>query len=849
VNLAFGDCSLDTDRMELLRAGRPVDIQPQVFDVLAYLATHRDRVVTKHELLDEIWGDRFVSDSALTSRIKTARQLVGDTGRDQRVIKTIHGRGYRFVAEVSTGPGDSTPVLPTAGVVSHERMSEALAGVLAGSGAALELAGDLGRTTDAIDELVDAALEAGLVVGRASGSSRHGRQLCCVVEALDEMAQRRPDLLDQIPPACRTELEHLFSGGLPSTRQRLFVAVRELLTAATRAGAVLVLDELTDDDPDTTRLVLDAARLAMRRPLVVAISRRRARNLPGFEQVQLAESPDSSPESATAQLTPDCAEVLARAALVGPQLDLIDMQAAADGDAGLAQHVFHEAIDAGVLVDGAGDVAHFVRPDVHQELVELVPARQRAATRVGLAEQLDRAGAGPERVAAQLLDAGRPAAAVPFALAAARGAAGAQLHSEVLRWTEAVRSHATGDDSAALLALRADALAATGAPTAVAAYRAAIGVAPPVVARGLRARLARAAMLSGDIASAEEALAGLDPDGGPADGAILLARGMFAYFNGDLDAAAAAAEAARSIALTPGAPAQMLDVITLQGMIAHNRGEWFDRLRHELQATSENPGLATTVFDSHLCVAEYLLYGPTRYEELRRLTDELRVQAERAGARRAVAFAVTVAGEAALLAGHLDDARRDLGEAIELHRETGADTGTAHAMQRLAEVELASGDRAGAEQLARRALPLARWSPLGRHLLQRIYGTLISAAPDPESAMAVVDEATETLDEPMACVFCQVMISVPAAIACAEAGHLDDARRHLAVAELSAAMWEGTSWQAAITEAKAHLARAEGRHDEADTMLADAAGLFAVAGQPLDSARCTEAITSATPAT
>src|SRR5262249_54058239 len=82
---------------------------------------------------------------------------------------------------------------------------------------------------------------------------------------------------------------------------------------------------------------------------------------------------------------------------------------------------------------------------------------------------------------------------------------------------------------------------------------------------------------------------------------------------------------------------------------------------------------------------------------------QLREQAERTGARRGVAFAVTVAGEAALLAGDLDTARADLAEALARHVEMGADTGAAHALQRLAEVELAAGDRARAERLPRRA--------------------------------------------------------------------------------------------------------------------------------------------------
>ena len=75
-------------------------VQPQVFDVLSHLVLNRERVVPKTELLDSIWGDRFVSESTLTSRIKAARRAVGDDGDLQRVIQTVHGRGYRWVADV-----------------------------------------------------------------------------------------------------------------------------------------------------------------------------------------------------------------------------------------------------------------------------------------------------------------------------------------------------------------------------------------------------------------------------------------------------------------------------------------------------------------------------------------------------------------------------------------------------------------------------------------------------------------------------------------------------------------------------------------------------------------------------
>ena len=105
----FAGLTLDTDRFALRRGDEVVHVEPQVFDVLAYLVEHRDVVVTKTELLDAVWGDRFVSESALTSRIKAARHAVGDDGTAQSVIRTIHGRGYQFVADVAVSPAAAAP--------------------------------------------------------------------------------------------------------------------------------------------------------------------------------------------------------------------------------------------------------------------------------------------------------------------------------------------------------------------------------------------------------------------------------------------------------------------------------------------------------------------------------------------------------------------------------------------------------------------------------------------------------------------------------------------------------------------------------------------------------------------
>jgi pimeloyl-ACP methyl ester carboxylesterase len=112
----FSDCELDLAQFELRRDGCVVHVEPQVIEVLAYLIAHHDRLVTREELLDAVWGDRFVSASAVGSRLMQARRAVGDTGGRQGVIATVHGRGYRFVAPVADGggwvPADEHPPRP-----------------------------------------------------------------------------------------------------------------------------------------------------------------------------------------------------------------------------------------------------------------------------------------------------------------------------------------------------------------------------------------------------------------------------------------------------------------------------------------------------------------------------------------------------------------------------------------------------------------------------------------------------------------------------------------------------------------------------------------------------------------
>lgn len=104
VGIRFGEFELDSAAFELRKNGSRVQLEPQVFEVLAYLVANPHRIVTRDELAREVWKDDFVGDATLSSRIMAARKAIGDSGSEQRWIKTVHGRGFRFVGASETAP-------------------------------------------------------------------------------------------------------------------------------------------------------------------------------------------------------------------------------------------------------------------------------------------------------------------------------------------------------------------------------------------------------------------------------------------------------------------------------------------------------------------------------------------------------------------------------------------------------------------------------------------------------------------------------------------------------------------------------------------------------------------------
>ena len=123
----FAKYAFDTDRRELHRGADVVPVAPQVFDLLEYLIRNKERVVSKDELVKAIWNGRSVSDAALTTRLNAARTAIGDSGEQQRLIKTLPRKGFRFVGAVQEHDGrkaesvrsaahsdDTTPMQATA---------------------------------------------------------------------------------------------------------------------------------------------------------------------------------------------------------------------------------------------------------------------------------------------------------------------------------------------------------------------------------------------------------------------------------------------------------------------------------------------------------------------------------------------------------------------------------------------------------------------------------------------------------------------------------------------------------------------------------------------------------------
>ena len=498
--------------------------------------------------------------------------------------------------------------------------------------------------------------------------------------------------------------------------------------------------------------------------------------------------------------------MLEEVAIVGTVFSAEDLAALV----GSPERVFamlDEALRSGFVVE-ANEGYRFRHGLLREALLAAIPRHRRQRAHSQIAEVLVASGAAAGRIAHHLLAADRGREAVRWLEQAAREAFAIGAVGDARMLTE--RALEQAPRRTGLLELRAECLFASGDAAVITAYAEAIAAARGGQRRRLRIRQARVALLLGDFGVAEE-LDGLTSPGGADEVCLLVARGYAAWHRGDVDEAERCAEEARRIGMVEGLVAQLTDVATLRALVAHSRGTWPEQIEADLLDTSGAPQLAAKVNDCYLCVTEIYIYGGQPYERITAFARELRSVAERNGAERGRAFATVLLGEAELVAGHLDEAVARLQEGADLHRRIGSAGGESLALQRLAEAALLRGRADEARALLNRALDLARQSHLlVRHLLPRIYGTMISAAPGPTAALALVDEAQCAITGPAeACRMCAVTLAVPAARACARAGAIDRARAYLDIARRGTMLWRGGAWHDAIAEAEAELAAAE----------------------------------------
>ncbi|MFL5536730.1 MAG: AAA family ATPase [Gemmatimonadales bacterium] len=282
----FADVTVNLERFELHRAGLPQHVEPQVLEVLAYLIRHRDRLVTKQELMDQVWHDRFISDSAITSRIKAARRAAGDDGERQAVIRTVHGRGYRFVAELAE-PASRREPAETAGFAGRKTelatLWSSLAAAESGSRQLILISGEPGIGKTALVEAFLSGLEEAVeLVGvgqchpvgagepygpvlEAIFDLAKGPAAAVVLRCLDAVA---PGWLLQLPAL--VDVDHgssLINRTLGATPERMLREVLDLLDALSATGygpLVLILDDLHWADRPTLDLITAVAR--RRRP-------------------------------------------------------------------------------------------------------------------------------------------------------------------------------------------------------------------------------------------------------------------------------------------------------------------------------------------------------------------------------------------------------------------------------------------------------------------------------------------------------------------------------------------------------------------------------------------------------
>jgi DNA-binding winged helix-turn-helix (wHTH) protein/predicted ATPase len=292
----FGVYQLDLQQYELSRAGERRPLRPKAFQVLVYLLAHRERVVSKAELLEHVWPKEYVGDAALSSCLKTIRRVLDDDGRGQRMIRTVRGQGYRFIASVVVDrppvrsamvplpvvmpPTPSSSPMPLVGREAElARLQLAFSRAMQGERQLVFVTGEagIGKTTLVETFLARIAATEALWIGHGQCVEQHGagEAYLPLLEALGRLSrtpdghhlvevlhQTAPSWLVQLPMLLPVDdherLQRLASGTTPTRMLRELADALELLTVT--YPLVLVLEDLQWSDVSTLEWLTYVAR-------------------------------------------------------------------------------------------------------------------------------------------------------------------------------------------------------------------------------------------------------------------------------------------------------------------------------------------------------------------------------------------------------------------------------------------------------------------------------------------------------------------------------------------------------------------------------------------------------------
>lgn len=619
-----------------------------------------------------------------------------------------------------------------------------------------------------------------------------------------------------------------------------------------RSGQLESMDLGPLSDDEAALLAVRVADMPLS-PAAAADIARQAEGLP-FAIIELAQASNYPPASgksdslvrsvASALIDRLCdvgaqeMQALRRLALAAPELHAAAAVALMADEDNEAFAWLDHALAAGVLIvtDGRYRFRHAL---LRQALIDAISPHHRLALHGEVAARLATAGAAPGLVGMHWLAAGQADKAVQPSLAAAREGFRLGAYDDVLRHVEPILGHYPLQAEA--LALRAESMDALGRPGTLSAYDAAADVAAKAQAHELRAKRALAQVKTSDPSGALKYLENVHPTTVAGRLAEALAySGAAALGFGDPAKGSRRAAEVRRLALETGDEGTLVIASWAQAAAAHARGDLHGSVWTDLNETSHLPQLAVRVFDGHLCITQRFLYGSRPYADVIQFADALATEAQRLGASRGHAFAVTLRGEARLLNGQLDAAEQDLIAGVRLHRAIGGATGEALSLQRLSELALYRGQMDQARGLLNEALDVARQSDVGFHLLDRIYGTRINLAANSDAALWVLEEAEAAVRGPLeTCPGCRITFAIPATIAAARAQEMELASRHQQSSEyLANVVMKLPAWYAALHEARAHIALSAGNPTGARDGFGAAAQGFRAAQQPLDEARC-----------